>query len=41
MCAAEAFADADIVLAGGERSIRQGLRQILIDQGYRDLRDYD
>ena len=40
MCAAEAFADADIVLDYGERSVRQGLRQILIDQGYRGLRDY-
>ena len=40
MCAAEAFADADIVLADGERFIRQSLRQILIDRGYRGLRDY-
>lgn len=40
MCSAEAFADADIVFADGERSVRQGLRQILIDQGYRSLRDY-
>ncbi len=39
MCSAEAFADADIVFADGERSVRQGLRQILIDQGYRSLRD--
>ena len=40
MCAAEAFADADIVLADGERSIRQDLRQKLINRGYRGLRDY-
>ena len=37
---AEAFAEADIVFADGERSVRQGLRQILIDQGYRSLREY-
>ena len=40
MCAAEAFTDADIVLADEERSIRQGLRQILIDRGLIGLRDY-
>ena len=40
MFAAEAFAGADIVLADKERSVRQVLRQILIDQGYRGLRDY-
>ena len=40
MSKAEAFAEADIVFAEGERSVRQGLRQILIDQGYRSLRDY-
>lgn len=40
MSSVEAFADADIVFADGERSVRQGLRQILIDQGYRSLRDY-
>jgi len=40
MSKAEAFAEADIVFADGERSVRQGLRQILIDQGYRSLRDY-
>ena len=31
MSKAEAFAEADIVFADGERSVRQGLRQILID----------
>jgi len=40
MSKAEAFAEADIVFADGERSVRQGLRQVLIDQGYRSLRDY-
>ena len=36
----EPFAGADIVIADGERSVRQGIRQILPDQGYRSLRDY-
>ena len=40
MSSVEEFADADIVFADGERSVRQGIRQILIDQGYRSLRDY-
>lgn len=40
MSTSEVFAEADIVFADGERSVRQGLRQILIDQGYRSLRDY-
>lgn len=35
-----AFADADIVFADGERSIRHGLRTILADQGYKCIRDY-
>ena len=36
----EPFAGADIIFADGERSVRQGIRQILTDQGYRSLRDY-
>jgi len=36
----EPFADADIVFVDVERSIRQGIRQILNDQGYRSIRDY-
>lgn len=35
-----AFADADIVFADGERSIRHGIRTILVDQGYKSIRDY-
>jgi hypothetical protein len=40
MSKAEAFSEADSVFPDGGRSVRQGLRQILIDQRYRSLRDY-
>jgi len=40
MMAEDIFAEADIIFADPERQIRNGIRQILMDQGYRRVRDY-